>query len=141
MGIPKNFGIGALSKRARVKVETVRYYERAGLLREPARTVGGHRSYSADDLKQLTFIRRARELGFSMGDIRDLLAIVNGGTYTCRQVQSVTLEHAERIGRKISDLRRMKKTLLSVSSQCEGGTVPECPIIDALFELDHESGG
>ena len=133
-----HFGIGALSKRTSVKVETIRYYEREGLLPKPMRTSGGHRSYSFDDLRRLTFIRRARELGFSMGDIRDLLALVDGGAYTCNEVRSVTLEHAERIRRKISDLRSMRKTLLSVSAQCDGGSVPECPIIDALFELEKE---
>ncbi len=140
MEISEHFGIGALSKRTSVKVETSRYYEREGLLPKPMRTSGGHRSYSFDDLRRLTFIRRARELGFTTGDIRELLGLVEGRAYTCREVRSVTLEHAEQIQRKISDLQRMRTTLLSISSQCEGGSVPECPVIDALFALDKDSG-
>ncbi len=140
MDVSEQFGIGALSKRTSVKVETIRYYEREGLLPKPMRTSGGHRSYRFDDLRRLTFIRRTRELGFSMGDIRELLALVDGGAYTCSEVRSVTLEHAEQIQRKISDLQRMRTTLLSISSQCEGGSVPECPVIDALFALDKDSG-
>ena len=136
--ISEHFGIGALSKRTSVKVETIRYYEREGLLPKPMRTSGGHRSYSFDDLRRLTFIRRARELGFTTGDIRELLGLVDGRAYTCREVRSVTLEHAEQIQRKISDLQRMRTTLLSISSQCEGGSVPECPVIDALFALKED---
>ncbi len=78
----QHFGIGALSTRTGVNIETIRYYEREGLLPHPPRTAGGHRSYSEDHLKRLTFIRRSRELGFSIAEIRGLLALVDGGSYT-----------------------------------------------------------
>lgn len=132
MSTAPHFGIGPLSERSGVKVETVRYYEREGLLPEPPRTSGGHRSYDESHLRRLTFIRRARELGFSMAEIRDLLALVDGGSYTCGEVKTMTMDHAKSIRRKIADLRRMEKTLLDISSRCEGGALPECPIIDAL---------
>ncbi len=134
MGIPKHFGIGTLSEQTGVKIETIRYYEREGLMPAPPRTAGGHRSYTEDHLKRLTFIRRSRELGFSMKEVRDLLGLIDGGTYTCREVKHLTLEHAEVVRMKITDLRRLEKLLLEISSQCEGGEVPECPIIDALFD-------
>lgn len=136
----QHFGIGALSTQTRVNIETIRYYEREGLLPHPPRTAGGHRSYSEDHLKRLTFIRRSRELGFSLAEIRVLLALVDGGSYTCGEVKALTLEHAESVRSKISDLRRIKRILLDISSRCEGGAVPECPIIDALLDLKTEAG-
>ena len=132
----KTYTSGELAERVGVNTETIRYYEREGLLPSPPRTSGGHRSYSHDHLKRLTFIRRSRELGFAMADIRDLLALVDGGTYTCGEIKALALEHADSVRRKVADLRRMEKTLRRVSSECEGGAMPECPIIDALFELD-----
>ncbi len=136
MGTPRQFGIGALSKQTGVKIETIRYYEHEGLMPAPPRTSGGHRSYSEDHLKRLTFVRRSRELGFSMAETRDLLALVDGGTYTCGEVKALTLEHAESVRSKISDLQRMEKMLVEIASGCEGGTVPDCPIIDALLDLN-----
>ncbi len=134
------FGIGVLSEQTGVNIETIRYYEREGLLPHPPRTAGGHRSFSEDHLKRLTFIRRSRELGFSLAEIRVLLALVDGGSYTCGEVKALTLEHAESVRSKISDLRRIKRILLDISSRCEGGAVPECPIIDALLDLKTEAG-
>ncbi len=140
MGSTQHFGIGALSKQTGVIIETIRYYEHEGLMPAPPRTSGGHRSYSEDHLKRLTFIRRSRELGFSMAEIRGLLALVDGGSYTCGEVKSLTLEHAESVRSKISDLRRIRRILLDISSRCEGGSVPECPIIDALLDLKTAAG-
>ena len=136
MGTPRNYGIGALSEQTGVKIETIRYYEHDGLMPAPPRTSGGHRSYSEEHLKRLTFIRRSRELGFSMAEIRGLLALVDGGSYTCGEVRALTLEHAESVRSKILDLQRMEQMLVEIASGCEGGAVPECPIIDALLDLD-----
>lgn len=136
MGTLRYFGIGALSAETRVKIETIRYYEREGLLPSPPRTAGGHRSYSEDHVKRLTFVRRSRELGFSLAEIRDLLAVVDGGSYTCGEIKALTLEHAESVRSKISDLQRMEKMLVEIASGCEGGTVPDCPIIDALLDVN-----
>jgi MerR family mercuric resistance operon transcriptional regulator len=135
MGTRQHFGIGALSQRSGVKIETIRYYEHESLLPNPPRTSGGHRSYGEDHLKRLTFIRRSRELDFSMAEVRDLLALVDGGSYTCGEVRALTMDHAKSVRQKIADLRRMEKTLVAISSQCEGGSIPECPIIDALLDV------
>lgn len=124
--------IGGLSRETSVNVETIRYYERIGLLPEPARTEGGHRLYDAEQLRRLVFIRRGRELGFSLEDIKTLISLVDGG-YTCGEVRDITLPHLDDIRRKIADLRRLEKTLKTTAAQCSGGTVPECPVIDALF--------
>ncbi len=130
----QHFGIGALSTQTGVIIETIRYYEHEGLMPAPPRTAGGHRSYSEDHLNRLTFIRRCRELGFSLAEIRGLLALVDGGSYTCGEVKALTLEHAESVRSKISDLQRMEKILVEIASGCEGGTVPDCPIINTLLD-------
>ncbi len=128
----ERFSIGALSKRTGVIIETIRYYERIGILPKPPRTEGGHRVYDQHHLKRLTFIRRSRELGFSLEDVRALLNLVDGGDYTCAEVKSITLDHANTIRRKVADLRRMERVLKDMASQCDGGDVPECPIVETL---------
>ncbi len=134
MSTPEHFGIGALSAQTGVKVETIRYYEREGLLPKPPRTTGGHRSYSENHMKRLTFIRRCRELGFSMEEIRSFLALVDGGAYTCREVKALTLDHTDVVREKIADLQRMERILVDIASRCDGGPSPECPIIEALLD-------
>jgi MerR family transcriptional regulator, mercuric resistance operon regulatory protein len=125
---------GALAARTGCNVETVRYYERIGLLPAPPRSAGGHRLYGPDLVKRLTFVRKSRDLGFTIEEIRDLLTVVDGGAYTCAQVQQMARDHARRIRHKIADLRRLERVFETMVAQCSGGDVPECPIIDALFE-------
>ena len=125
--------IGRLAKRAGVNLETVRYYERIGVMPEPRRTEGGHRVYDPEHLKRLGFIRRSRELGFSLGEIRSLLGLVDSGDYTCAEVRDMTLQHAADVHRKITDLRRLERSLKGMAAQCTGDTVPDCPIIDVLW--------
>lgn len=126
--------IGQLSTQANCKIETIRYYERIGLLPEPGRSEGGYRIYDEDHLKRLVFIRRSRELGFTIEEIRALLDLVDGGNYTCSDVKAITMDHVETIRHKIADLKKLEKTLTHISSLCTGGATPECPIIDALYE-------
>ncbi len=127
--------IGRLAQQTQCKIETIRYYEKIGLLPEPQRSEGGYRMYHEDHLKRLIFIRRSRELGFSIEEIRGLLELVDGGGYSCSDVRLVAITHIEAIRKKISDLKKLEKTLSRIQSQCSGDTVPECPIIDALFEM------
>ena len=134
----KHLGIGELSKLTGVKIETIRYYERQKLLADPPRSEGGHRCYNEDHLKRLTFIRRSRQLGFSMEEIRELLILVEGGLYTCGEVKALTMEHAKSMREKIDDLIRMETTLLDVASRCSGDAVPDCPILDALSDAQIE---
>ncbi len=129
--------IGDLSRRTGVKVETIRYYERIGVLPRPHRTGGGHRSYDEAELKRLGFVRRARELGFALQDVRALLALVDGGDYSCAEVRDMTLHHLGAVRRRIADLRRMERVLRAMAAECVGGQVPDCPIVDALFESRH----
>jgi MerR family mercuric resistance operon transcriptional regulator len=124
---------GALAARTGCNIETIRYYEQIRLLPPPPRTEGGHRLYGQDLLKRLNFIRRSRELGFTLGEIRVLLRMVDGGKYTCKQVEALALQHVGDIERKISDLKKLKSALAMIASKCRGGNVPECPVVDALF--------
>jgi MerR family mercuric resistance operon transcriptional regulator len=125
---------GALAARVGCNLETVRYYERVGLLPPPPRSTGGHRLYGPDLVRRLGFIRKSRDLGFSIEQIRELLHLVDGGTYTCAQVEEMARDHARQIRRKITDLRRLERVFETMATQCSGGAVPDCPIIDALFE-------
>jgi MerR family transcriptional regulator, mercuric resistance operon regulatory protein len=128
------FTRGSLSKRTGCNIETIRYYENMGLLPDPPRTQGGHRVYGNDHLKRLTFICRSRELGFSIKEIRSLLGLVDGGDFTCAEIHTLTLDHVEDVKQKISDLQSMKLVLLHMAERCADNEIPECPIIDALFE-------
>ena len=126
--------IGQLSKETGCKIETIRYYEKIGLLAEPQRTTGGHRLFEDEQLKRLTFIRRCRELGFTLDNVRDFLTLVDDDSITCGEVESLTREHLNEIEDKIKDLKAMKKVLAEMLSQCPGGTRTDCPIMDALYK-------
>src|SRR5438105_4888581 len=125
---------GTLAVRSGCNIETIRYYERIGILPPPPRSQGGHRLYGQDLIKRLTFVRRSRGLGFTLEEIRQLLRLVDGSNYTCAQVETLAHAHARDIRQKIADLRKLKSVLESMASRCTGDEVPECPIIDALFE-------
>jgi MerR family mercuric resistance operon transcriptional regulator len=126
--------IGALSKRTGCHIETIRYYERIGLMQPAARSAGGHRLYGEVQSRRLGFIRRTRELGFTLDQVRTLLKLVDGGRYTCAQVKRITVHHLDEVRRKVVDLRKIERALAEMAAQCEGGTVPKCPIIDALLD-------
>lgn len=126
--------IGKLASKASVNIETIRYYEKEGILPSPPRTESGYRLYTAEHYKRLMFVRRSRELGFSLNEIRTMLQMVDGENLTCAEVKNVTMNHLDDIREKITDLQKLKKTLQKIASQCGGGETPNCPIIDALFE-------
>jgi len=125
---------GELAKNTGCNIETIRYYENIGLLNDPPRNHSGYRIYAQDDRKRLRFILRGRELGFSIEQLRGLLALVDGGRYTCAEVRDLTGHHLNAIGEKIADLQRLEKTLAKTYAACDSRQVPECPVIDALFE-------
>jgi len=124
---------GALARQAGVNVETIRYYEKIGLMPEPVRADNGYRVYGETGLKRLSFIRRCRELGFSLDQVRGLLGLVDGGDYTCAEVRDLSIVRLGDVRQKIRDLRKMERTLKEMVSQCDGGLVPECPIVDRLY--------
>jgi MerR family mercuric resistance operon transcriptional regulator len=131
---PGRRGIGALSQRTGCNIETIRYYERIGLMHPASRSEGGHRLYAEPAARRLGFIRRTRQLGFTLEEVRTLLKLVDGGRYTCAQVKGITIHHLHDIRRKVADLQKIERVLREMAAQCEGGRVPKCPVIDALFE-------
>jgi MerR family mercuric resistance operon transcriptional regulator len=131
----EEFSIGVLSERSGVNIETIRYYERISVMPKPARSAAGYRVYGNDHARRLHFVRRGRELGFSLDELRELLSLVDGHAYTCREVHALTIEHLKDIRQKIADLRRLDRVMSNMAAQCTGDQVPECPIIDALFEM------
>lgn len=124
--------IGGLGRRTDTKVETIRYYERIGLLPAPARTAGNYRTYGAAHLNRLSFIRRSRDLGFSIDQIRALLDLADQRDRSCEAVDAIAKEHRTEVDRKIADLRALRRELDSMINQCRCGTIAECRIIETL---------
>lgn len=127
--------IGKVAKLAAVGVETVRFYEREGLIGKPPRRESGYREYPADTVNRVRFIKRAKELGFSLKEIRELLALRLAPGATCGQVRQRAVAKIADIDEKVRTLQRMKRALEKLAAACNGqGTVSECPILDALDE-------
>ena len=134
MSAPNVFSIGILSQRSGVNVETIRYYERVGLLQKPARSWGGYRLYRPADIARLGFIRRARDLGFSLDEICHLLDLADQKSRSCRRVHDIGVVHPTEVRAKICDLRRMERVLATMVEACALGTMPTCPLLEALEE-------
>ncbi|NAW58965.1 MULTISPECIES: MerR family DNA-binding protein [unclassified Vibrio] len=119
------FSIGQIADRA----------EKIGLMPDPPRTEGGHRMYALSHVKRLNFIRRSRELGFSIVQIKELLTFIDEPNHYCGEVKAVAMLQARAIQQKIDDLERLKQALNSMVSQCKGASISidSCPIIDALY--------
>lgn len=130
---PAQLTIGRLSTRAAVNIETVRYYERIGLLPSPPRTEGGHRLYGEPHVKKLTFVRRARELGFTLEEIRALMRLADERPPSCARARSLATKHLADVREKIADLKRMERVLTQTVALCEEGDRPDCPLLEALF--------
>lgn len=124
--------IGALGKAAGTKVETIRYYERIGLLAKPPRTRGNYRLYGDGELARLSFIRRARALGFPLEQVRALLALSSERDRDCARIDAIARDHLAEVERKIAALEGLRRALARLVASCRGGTVGECHIIEAL---------
>ena len=124
--------VGRVAKRTGCNLETIRYYEKIGMMPDPPRTAAGYRIYDAAHVSRLEFIMRARELGFSIGETRGLLDLVDGGVQTCAEVKERTERHLADVRAKIADLKRIEKVLSATAAQCSGDDVPECAVLEAL---------
>lgn len=131
--------IGQAAKHAGVGVETIRFYERQGLIGRPERRPSGYRQYQSEVVRRIRFIQRAKELGFSLREVAELLSLRVAGGRTCADVRSLALSKAADIDAKIATLERMRVALFRLTEACvgEGGPIGECPILDAL---DPEAG-
>jgi MerR family mercuric resistance operon transcriptional regulator len=125
--------IGTLSARSGVHIETIRYYERVGVLPRPPRSPSGYRRYDSEDVKRLGFIRRLRELGFSLEGVQALLDLAQRRHSACAEVHGLAARHLASVQDKITDLRRMERVLKDMVASCERGVAPECPMIETLW--------
>jgi MerR family transcriptional regulator, mercuric resistance operon regulatory protein len=125
----ENMTIGQLARRARVNIETVRYYHRRGLLPKPSRPSSGYRRYSTEALARLSFIRRAQQLGFTLREIRELLSLGDG---SCRQALALAVAKQTDIRSRIQDLTSMERTLQRLIGRCRRGHTTTCAIVETL---------
>ncbi|MEX2495028.1 MAG: helix-turn-helix domain-containing protein [Woeseia sp.] len=132
---------GQLASRTGCNPETIRYYERVGLMPSPARSESGYRQYDPPHEQRLRFIMRGRELGFSIGDIEGLLDLVDSRAVSCAEVKGTAQAHLDAVRDKIADLKRMESVLADTVRSCSGADVPECPLIDTLFDKDGVDAG
>jgi DNA-binding transcriptional MerR regulator len=124
--------IGQLGQATATKIETIRYYEKIGLLPKPERTRGNYRSYEGAHVTRLAFIRRARELGFSIEDVRELLELAGHRDRGCATVDHIVARHLDTTERKIEALKRLRRELRDTLASCKGGRIAECRVIQAL---------
>ena len=125
--------IGKLAGLSGVNLETVRYYERIGLMPAPDRTEGGHRLYGEAHSRRLTFIRRGRELGFGIEAIRALLDLAEPGHRSCDEVQAIAADHLAEVRAKLADLARLEAILANTVSRCAShASAPSCPVLEML---------
>ena len=140
--------IGELARQTGTKVNTIRFYEEIGLMREAARTSSGRRTYDRSDLNRLRFIRRSRRLGFSTDEIRSLLTLGDQPDRECMAVTAIAQHHLVDVNEKISQLLVLREELSRMAQLCAGGTVSDCRILEALSvpveafdaSLQHSSG-
>jgi MerR family mercuric resistance operon transcriptional regulator len=131
-----DIAVGEFSRRTGCNIETIRYYERIGLLPKPRREKGGRfRRYDRDDVARLRFIRRARQLGFTLDEVRGLLRLARGdGDEVRMEARGIAAAHVKGIRAKIADLQAMDRVLTDAICECDGGQRPRCPLIEVLSE-------
>lgn len=136
MRMEQSIAIGELSRRTGVNIETIRYFERVGILTTPPRTSGGRRVYGADHVRALGFIRRARKLGFTPAEVRAILSLGGPEHASCGEVREIAAHHLERVRTKMADLAKLESLLATTIDRCEGDGAASCAIIDML---DHHT--
>lgn len=132
----KRLAIGDLARQTGAKVNTIRFYEEIGLLPEALRTASGRRSYDVTDLRRLAFIRHGRQLGFSIPEIRSLLALSDEPDRDCAEAAAIARAHLHDIGTRIARLETLRAALTDVATTCEGGRAADCRVIEAIAGPD-----
>lgn len=125
--------IGELARASGCQVVTIRYYERVGVLPPPARAANNYRQYRDAHLRRLRFVRRTRELGFSLEEVRKMLELIDGGSYTCDDMRCLAQAHLTDVRTRLEDLKRMEATLSDLVGRCSGGATPDCSMLESLF--------
>ncbi len=125
---------GDLARATGCNLETIRYYEKIGIMPDPPRSTKGYRSYDKAHVKRLKFVMRSRDLGFSLEEVRGLLGLVDDRSRTCAEVQIIAEDHLTDVQAKIADLQRIERVLSDTVARCTGDAAPECAVIDALLD-------
>ncbi|MBR9865167.1 MAG: helix-turn-helix domain-containing protein [Rhodobacteraceae bacterium] len=125
---------GDLARATGCNLETIRYYEKIGIMPDPPRSTKGYRSYDNAHVRRLKFVMRSRDLGFSLEEVRGLLGLVDEQSRTCAEVQIIAEDHLTDVRAKIADLQRIEHVLSDTVARCTGDAVPECAVIDALLD-------
>ena len=123
-----------LARATGCNLETIRYYEKIGIMPDPPRSTKGYRSYDDAHVRRLKFVMRSRDLGFSLEEVRGLLGLVDEQSRTCAEVQIIAEDHLTDVRAKIADLKRIERVLSDTVARCTGDAAPECAVIDALLE-------
>ena len=129
-----DLSIGDVARRTGVKVPTIRFYEQIGLLPPPPRTDGNRRRYEEDDVRRLAFIRHARDLGFEVGDIRELLTLTAQPNRSCHEADSIASRHLQEIEQRIAKLDALRSELQRMVHECGHGRVCDCRVIQVLAD-------
>jgi DNA-binding transcriptional MerR regulator len=127
--------IGDLAKRTGTKVNTIRFYEDIGLMPEAVRTAGGRRTYGEPEVKQLSFIRHARELGFSVDEIRSLIALSANPDQDCNEAGAIARRHLASVEDRITRLVALRDALSAATRSCDGGRIADCRVMEAITAL------
>jgi MerR family mercuric resistance operon transcriptional regulator len=132
MRVEQGIAIGELSRRTGVNIETIRYFEKVGVLATPPRTCGGRRIYGADHVRVLAFIRRARDLGFTPAEVRAIVSLGGPGQASCNELREIAAHHLEGVRAKMADLAEIESLLASTIEQCRGEGGTNCAVLDML---------
>ena len=130
------YSIGEASRLSGVNIETIRYYEREGILPAPERTASGRRVYDANGLSRLSFVKTCRDLGFAMNDTKTLLSLATAGGVNCGEAKPVAVAHLAAVTQKIEELVRLRDALVDLVGAC-GDPASECPMLKVFFEAKH----
>ncbi|WP_299616853.1 helix-turn-helix domain-containing protein [uncultured Tateyamaria sp.] len=125
---------GDLARATGCNLETIRYYEKIGIMPDPPRNTKGYRSYDDAHVRRLKFVMRSRDLGFTLEEVRGLLGLVDEQSRTCAEVQVIAEDHLTDVRAKIADLKRIEGVLSDTVARCTGDAAPECAVIDALLD-------
>jgi MerR family transcriptional regulator, mercuric resistance operon regulatory protein len=124
--------IGAAARLSGINIETIRYYEREGIVPSPERSEGGRRVYTADQIEILLFVKRCRDLGFPLSDVKAMLALRTAMSDQCDEVRAISERHIANVRAKLEDLRRLEQALVELVAECRKGRT-ECPALKGLF--------
>ncbi len=127
------YSIGELAQRSGVSIETIRFYEKRGLIRAPSRTAGGHRVYNDRDVDRMRAVRRCRALDFGLDDIQQFLKMLDADAYTCEEMKSLGLRQLKALDERLEELQNHRQALRQIIRRCDGGQSQSCVLVERIF--------